>query len=649
MKYLSFLIALLIISNFSNAQNFSKKFGEISKDEIELTSYYLDESAEAVVLYDIGKSYFVRKNNSFDVVFERTTRIKILSDAGLEYAEVEIPLFQEDDIYEKAYDIEAYTYNYDKGQLNKTKLNTSNCVTEKKNEYWVVQKFAMPDIQKGSIIEYRYKINSQYKFNLRDWAFQRKIPTVYSEYNVSMIPFYEYKWFLQGANKFDIQTSHKDHTPRRFGVTEFHDIVYTYAMQDVPAFKREELITSMNDYIIKIYFQLGKVWDINGTSIDIITTWPKFIDQLLKRNDFGKYIKKSEKEGSKLLNLKNVMFTSQLECFDSILNYVKKNYSWNNVKSKFASKSPDDFVKDKFGNSADINLFVVGLFDAAGIKAFPVLISTRKNGKIKYDYPFHQFFDFVIISATIDGKHVLSDATEILNSNNRIPPDCLNDKGLLVEKNKVEWINLQSNLPSEIHTDILINADNLSMTADFTISATEYDALYYRKTFGANEKKVEESLTEDGYNVTDSSIIVQNGINIKEPYIVNYSIKNKTDMVGNKIYISPFLNEIITDNPLTQKVRTYPIDMIYPEKRVYNSTIIIPGGYKIDFLPQEYKIKNDLFELNYIVISSEKEIKISFNYYFKNSIYSAKDYSKVKFYFMEIVKKGNEKVVLLKN
>ncbi len=120
-------------------------------------------------------------------------------------------------------------------------------------------------------------------------------------------------------------------------------------------------------------------------------------------------------------------------------------------------------------------------------------------------------------------------------------------------------------------------------------------------------------------------------------------------MVGNKIYISPFLNEIITDNPLTQKVRTYPIDMIYPEKRVYNSTIIIPGGYKIDFLPQEYKIKNDLFELNYIVISSEKEIKISFNYYFKNSIYSAKDYSKVKFYFMEIVKKGNEKVVLLKN
>ncbi len=649
MKYTALFFVLFMSSLIAKSQNYSKEFGKISNDEIELTQYHLDKSAEAVVLFDIGSSYFMRKDNSFEVLFERTTRIKIFSGSALEYAEVEIPLYQENNIYEEAYDIEAYTYNYENGVLNKTKLNTSNCQTEIKNEYWVVKKFAMPDIKEGSIIEYRYKINSQYKFNLRDWEFQKKIPTVYSEYRVSMIPFYEYSWLLQGANKFDLQTSHRDYKARRFGVTDFHDIVYTYAMKDVPAFNSEEFITSMNDYIIKIYFQLSKVHDKNGASINILTTWPEFIKELTKHSDFGKYAKKSEKVGSKILNLDDLMFNSQSEYFDFILDYVKKNYSWNKINSKYASKSPDEFVKDKYGNSADINLFVVGLLNTAGIASYPVLISTRKNGKINYDYPYHKFFDFVIIRANIDGKNVLTDATEIFNSNDRIPPSCINDKGLLITNEKIEWINLKSDPPSEIRTDILIDIEELEIKADFTILATEYDALLCRNTFGGSEKKIKKSLTDIGYNVSDSSIIIENNINLKEPYIIKYSIRHNAEIVNDKIYIPPFLNEPISDNPLNQKTRTYPMDMTYPIKRVYNSTIVIPEGYKASFLPQEYKIKNNLFELDYFILSDGKRINVSFSYYFKNSIYSAKDYSKIKFYFMEIVKKGNEKIVLSKN
>lgn len=52
--------------------------------------------------------------------------------------------------------------------------------------------------------------------------------------------------------------------------------------------------------------------------------------------------------------------------------------------------------------------------------------------------------------------------------------------------------------------------------------------------------------------------------------------------------------------------------------------------------------------MEYLVKTDGRKINISFNYYFKNSVYSAKDYSKIKFYFNEIVKKGNEKIVLIK-
>ena len=73
------------------------------------------------------------------------------------------------------------------------------------------------------------------------------------------------------------------------------------------------------------------------------------------------------------------------------LDYVKNNYNWNNNNDKFASKTPNQLINDKFGNCADINLFTIGLLNSIGIESYPLILSTREHGKIKVDYPFSQF------------------------------------------------------------------------------------------------------------------------------------------------------------------------------------------------------------------------------------------------------------------
>jgi hypothetical protein len=105
----------------------------------------------------------------------------------------------------------------------------------------------------------------------------------------------------------------------------------------------------------------------------------------------------------------------------------------------------------------------------------------------------------------------------------------------------------------------------------------------------------------------------------------------------------------MSNNPLTQNNRTYPIDMTFPVRKTFSSRIILPQGYNVDFLPSEDKIKNELFELSYSALSDGKNINIIFTYTFKNSIYSPDNYSKIKYFMGEIVKKGNEKVVLVKS
>jgi len=654
-----FSITLLILAQsliIVNAQNFSKEFGVIAKDEIELTEYALDKDAEAVVLFDIGKSYFVETSTSFDVVFERATRIKILSESGLKWAEVEIPFYHDDNIYEKVLDIEGYSYNFENGKLNKSTFYASNAFDDKKNEFWDIKKYAIPNVKVGSIIEFTYKINSQYTFNFRDWEFQWKIPVVYSEYETKMIPFYEYTFILQGASEFDIYDSYEDKgmarrfgSPGAYGDNSYHDMVYKFGMKNVPAFGDEEFISSINDYIIKLDFQLSRIHRLDGTKTEIITTWEDLIKELLTHQDFGKYISKSEKTASKLLDIEGLSKKSEVEKFNTVLDYVKSNFNWNNHNGNFATKTPNQLVEDKFGNCADINLFTIGLLNSVGIESYPLLLSTRENGKIKMDYPFSHFFNYVIVLATIDGKTILADATEILSMNERIPPRCINDKGLVIKKDQVDWIGLDCMFASSITTYMQMDIKDKNLEVDILKMGTEYDALFFRNNYTNNTDNVKQRIAlNNNYSLNDSSIQIQNYLDRTKPYKLTYSFTTNPEVVNDKIYISPFLQETITDNPLKQKERRYPIDMIYPKKRIYSCTLSIPEGYQVDYKPEDLSIKNDLFDLLYTVISQNDKLQVSFSYYFKKSTYQSEDYAKVKYYFDEIVKKGNEKIVLTK-
>lgn len=642
------LILLLCLQVAAKAQEYSSEYGKIGKPEIDLVSYARDKSAEAVVLFDIGKSYFVEKDNKFNVVFERVTRIKILNESGVKFAEVEIPFYHEGGIYEHVYEIEGSTYNPDGDYLLRTSLDPTTCHDEQLNEYWSLKKFALPDVKAGSIIEYRYKISSQYLFNLRSWEFQSKIPTVFSEYVVSIIPFYEYIYVLQGAPRFSSKTSREaGGTGRQFGPVHYKDIVNTFIMKDVPAFKDEDYITSVNDYIMKLEFQLSKVHTVDGRTISVITTWPELVKTILKHDDVVKYAKKCEKLLSKIIDPDSLVNKSPQEKYEYILSYVRSNFSWNQVNGKYSDKSPNELLKDKIGNDADLNLMVVGLLNAAGIEAYPLFLSTRSNGKVKMNYPLLQSFNYVIADAVIDGENILGDATDVHEGNDMIPSKCLNGKGLLIKDGPVQWISLQSGKPTVTETRFKIEPSGEDSHANTLITATGYDALRYRNTMGGDKKKVAGRENADEFTIDEPSIIIENPDNNEKPYTMGYNTTYQTEIINKKIYLAPFLDEPLTENPLKQESRSHSIDMLYPVHRSYVSTITIPEGYKVEFIPEDDKILNDAFELNYHVENDGKTLNVIFNYGFKKALYEAREYGNLKYYFNEIIKKGNEKLVLV--
>ncbi|MCD6176827.1 MAG: DUF3857 and transglutaminase domain-containing protein [Candidatus Cloacimonetes bacterium] len=647
------LIISLLLSQFAYGQKLEIEFGKISQKEIEMKSYEKDKRAKAVILYDKGKSVFFDTDNGYDIRFTRHKRIKIFDKSESQYTEVSIPYYV--DGYGKTEivrSIEAVTYNIKDGRLIQKRLDPSTIYEERINEQWYNKKFVFPDVQDGAILEYRYILETPFHFNLPDWTFQDKIPTIYSEYQVSMIPFYEYVFIVQGISRFDYQNSVVANEKRSWGFSnpiEFQDCIYTYVLKDVPAFTDESYISSINDYIIKMDFQLTKFHSPRGGSSNIISTWPSLNKSLLKHKKFGKYLKSSSRIAKKVLEEElNLNGTDNRQRAKQIIDYVKSNFEWNGNYSKYASQSAKEFFNKKEGNSADINLFMIALLNKAEINAKPLILSTRNHGKIPNDYPFDHFTNYVIALINTDSTF-LSDGTEELLPYNKLPIRCNNEKGLVVEKEDTpKWISLDNNILSIERDIIRMRLDTISMNVvvQVSIQNTENKSFSARKRFKNDSLKIKEFYSDKVGDIKKIQTIGYESINL--PYSMNFETEYETEKLGNNVVIKPFLNLPLSKNNLTKKKRTFPVDFIYPWENEFESILEIPSSFLVSELPRGYTLENELAEINLTYSLDDSILTVKGNYKFKKSTYLANEYSRIKYYMDQIVKNFNQPIVLEK-
>lgn len=421
-------------------------------------------------------------------------------------------------------------------------------------------------------------------------------------------------------------------------------------MKNLPPFRDEAFITSINDYLIKVDFQLSKIIQPEGFSEDYVTTWAELNDELLKSSSFGKYITSAEKPAEAFLKTFNLNSLGNLEKVEKISNLIKANFRFDGNESKYPRRSPKEFMDQKTGNSAELNLFLLSCLKNQKIEAFPVLLSTRDNGKIKVDYPFLDFLNYVIVCADIDGRKILLDATNIFLPFDRIPVNCINESGLVVQKNAESWINLTSNDQSSSvfeNINIRIKADEEILDCSFKITSNGYSAADMKERNGTNYEKIKELLGSRGLNSVDS-IKIENFEDPEKDFILSFTTQEKCGKIDNKISLAPFLKEAEQTNNLKSLTRKFPIDFIYKKSHQMVSSFDIPIGYKVSYLPEDYSVDNGLVKISYAITNNNGSVTVIGKYEFKQSVFSPQDYYQLRGYISEIVKRFNDKILIEK-
>ena len=226
---LSLLLFLILAGHLSlPAQDEKPKFGKPAMADLKMTRYDKDTSAEAVILEDIGSTYFDKDSfNGLMLIFNRFERIKILRKDGYSWANHSITLYEDRSSEEKISNLKASTFNLVNNEIVETKLDKASVFEENADYNHKIKKFTLPAVKEGSVIDIQYTIQSPFFINVQPWSFQNVIPERHSEYEVSFLSYFNYKKQITGY--YPVTVTH----------TNSDENTYKFSALDVPAMKME--------------------------------------------------------------------------------------------------------------------------------------------------------------------------------------------------------------------------------------------------------------------------------------------------------------------------------------------------------------------------------------------------------------------------
>ena len=315
------VVFLLLIFGLTNSYAQQKeptvkifKYGKVDPGEFKTKVSGADSAARGVKLFDVGKIWFEvsSKTGNFMYVFERHVRYKVINKNGYDLADFEIPLYHGNDgAAEDLNFMDAATYNMENDKVVISKMLKTAKFSEKHDKNYTLKKFTLPNVKEGSIVEYKYKIKSDYVFNLHDWYFQGSIPSLYSELNMRIPDYYRYKISSRGSTP--IYAVNREYVNDSFyipssgnssgGTMSIPTLNVTYLGENIPAIKEENYITTIEDYIAKVEFELSATNFPSSGYKDHSSTWPKIVKDLMEEESFGKFIGKSSYAKSVLPNI----------------------------------------------------------------------------------------------------------------------------------------------------------------------------------------------------------------------------------------------------------------------------------------------------------------------------------------------------------
>lgn len=643
MRPVVYLICCILLCLTATAQKNKDipSFGNVEKSELLLSDCSFDKNADAMVLFDVEETFCSMSASSFFAQTERRTRIKILKQSGLKYADIRIPYLIPN---EKIKNLTAQTYNLDaSGKIIITKVDKKYVYDKKINKRNGEIIFSFPEVKAGSVLEYKYSNSGSL---VDDWRFQTSIPVKLSRFIINFPPQITVATIPICSIPLDSSKG-----------SDANNIVQSFTMHNIPAISEEPFMNCKEDYLQRLEAHIISIdFPVYGRK-SIEPTWPQIIKAILQDEDFGLQLKKHIPHTADLDHQLSGT-NNELKKMKIIHEFVRKNMEWNGYNSIWALDGVKAAWINKRGTSGEINLILLNLLKDAQLNAQAVLVKQSKNGTINMYNPGYNQFDKVLAYVKIGNDDYILDATDKHTPAALIPLDVVSTEGLVIKKpetNEWNWKTLWKN-KNDYKTSVILSG-SVKENGELEGNAEIYYDNYARISKA-------EAIIESHEKFIDNEYIAKNpGVNIAEfknenlyndtaTLKTHFSFKKQLNTTGDYLYFNVNLFSGLETNPFIANSRVSDIFFGASQKFTINASFAIPENYVFDIVPKNVKMIMPDTSIVYSRIAGIAEdmntISLKMILEFRKPVYSVNDYPEFHEFYRQLFNFLNEQIVIKK-
>lgn len=577
-------LVTMIIQMSAQTVTLNKRFGKVSKEELEMTEYKPDSAAVAVVLYENRNIQVdLSAGGSFVKDVDVHMRIKILKEEGTEWGDFSVMKYVSQSVPEIVTGIEVVTYNLENDKVVPTKMSREFIYTEDVSSSFQKISFYAQDVKVGSVIEMKYSIHSDRFWEIDDIYFQKTIPVNWVESQVSIPGFFTFNKKLHGS--LPVQYDSKLEPKNLFGY-QYEMVVDKFVAVDLPAFKYEPYIYYPRQYFSFVTYDIRslrlpgmdtKYYGVSWDDVDNTYVNSQIMTRFRAQCQFKEQVAALPEEGT------------DIEKIASAVSLVKDNVVWDE-KYKVFPEPVGQVVKARSGSNADINCLIAGCLREMGYTVDMVLIKMRSSGMLLDFQPERNPYDTFILRVTgSDGSQYYLDGGSPHGYINVLPPDLLVTNARLVRPNVPgEWVDLtrltRNGTTMTVATTL---TDDLRLSGEYTCKETGNTSYSTKESYSESDDEqdyISEIETDLAIEIDDITFGQMKEYSSSSQ--TEYKFHKDLDASGDFVYINPFLVKFHSADTFQSLQREFPIDFPFTYSLTYIFTFTIPDGYAVDQIPE---------------------------------------------------------------
>ena len=550
----------------------------IAPEELKMTTLAEAPGAPAVILYRE-----VSRNDGRTPHEDTYIRIKILTEEGRKYANVDIP-FLKDSVNIR--NVKARSVRPDGSVVPFDGKVTEQTIVKAKGVKYLAKTFTLPDVQIGSIIEYHYTSDFSYIFDSK-WVLSQDLFTKYAKFELKANPDYTLRWSYPLGLPSGNEAAKNDHGAIRMEV------------RNVAAFQEEDYMppeTALKFRVDFIYTDEGiaekdpaKFWKQFGKqqneAIEEFANRKKAMEQAV-----GQTVAPGDSPELKLQKI-----YARVQQIRNI-GYEKEKTEQERKRDKQKEiNNIEDVWRYGYGYGRQITWLFMGMARAAGFEAAPVLVSRRNETFFNNATMNSRDLDDNVVCVKVGGKDMYFDPGTAFTPYGMLPWWETSVTGLKLAKDGGAWA--QTPLPDSNSSKIERKA-NLQLDSEGTLQG-RLTVTYYgseaqslrmseHNEDEAGRKRLLEDMVKEMVPVgIDVELVNQPDWKSSSPGMVTeYKLKvpGWVSGAGKRALLPVGLFAAPEKGVFDNASRLHPVYFHYPYQKTDDITIELPLAWKLSSL-----------------------------------------------------------------